>query len=389
MTIKVAHLITRFIIGGAQENTLFTVEGLSEKPEMDVWLISGPSLGPEGDLSYGIKKNKKYKVHHINLMRRAINPLFDCVAFIQIFNLFRKEKFDVVHTHSSKAGIIGRFAARAAGVPLIIHTIHGLPFHPYQPEWLNLFYKFLERLAACCTDKIVSVADIMTDKAVAAGIGKPDKFVTIRSGMEIEDFEKAASKANIVREEFGINKKEVVVGKVARLFPLKGHKYFIKAAVEVSRRNDNVRFLLVGDGMLREELETKVQELGLEKKFIFAGLVKPDEIPKMISAMDIVVHASLREGLAKVLVQALAEGKPVVSFDIDGAREVVRTGVNGFLVDPDDEEGFVQSVVTLVEDPVLRGKLGKTGYDILDPSFRKDVMVKLIEKLYKEMLETN
>ena len=159
-----------------------------------------------------------------------------------------------------------------------------------------------------------------------AGVAGKEKFVTIRSGMDITAFETAAGQADTTRQRLGIRDNEIVIGKVARLFPLKGHEYFIDAAEAISRKNKHVRYLLVGDGILRSSLEERVRQAGLEDAFIFAGLVQPDEIPEMIAAMDIVVHASLREGLAKVLVQALAERKPVVSFDIDGAREVVRNG---------------------------------------------------------------
>ena len=181
--IKVYHVITRMIIGGAQENTLYTVEGLHADPRFDVKLITGPAVGPEGDL-LARGRSKGIAVTVIRHMRRAINPVRDLIVFLQLWRMFVRERPHIVHTHSSKAGILGRLAAWFAGVPVIIHTIHGLPFHPYQSRAQNRLYVFLEKLCTRVSHKIIVVANAMRDTCLARGIGTASRYVRIFSGME-------------------------------------------------------------------------------------------------------------------------------------------------------------------------------------------------------------
>lgn len=381
---KVAHVITRLIIGGAQENTILTAEGLQKHYGYDVTLITGPPLGPEGSLLDGPWRASVNCVVLLHL-RRAIHPVRDAIAFLQLHGIFRREKYDIVHTHSSKAGILGRLAARMAGVKIIVHTIHGLPFHPYQGRLSNLIYILLERLSATVSTVIVCVADAMAEKAVAAGIAPKSKFVTIFSGMDLDSFLSSDASREAARRRLHISDDELVVGMIARLFPLKGHEYLFAAAQETVRRFPKVRFLLVGEGILREEFLRRLRQIGLRDRFVFAGLVRPERIPEMISAMDILVHTSLREGLAKALPQAMACGKPVVSFDVDGASEVVKNGVTGYLVHPKDVEGLSSALCRLLSDAALRNRMGQTGRRLVDPAFRKKVMVEKINALYNAL----
>ncbi len=330
---KVLHVITRLILGGAQENTLATVRILSGKDGYEVTLATGPPIGPEGSLMAEAEKTKA-KIILIPEMRREINPVPDAISLVKLYFLMLRGRYDIVHTHSSKAGILGRIAAKLAGVKVIVHTIHGLPFHPYQSRFLNLTYTALEKLAAPITDRIITVCDAMSEKAVRARVAGTNKFETIYSGMNLEPFLHTENAPPAKRRELGIEENEMVVGKIGRLFPLKGHKYLIESAPAVVKAFPNVKFLLIGNGILREELKSKVRRLGLESRFIFSGLAKREEIPELISVMDVLVHTSVREGLARVLPQALACGKPAISFDIDGAREVVIPEKTGFLVPP-------------------------------------------------------
>ena len=185
--IKVIHVITRMIIGGAQENTLYTVEGLHNDPAYQVKLITGPAVGPEGDLLRR-GRGKGIDIQILACMRRAIHPVRDIIVFFQLLYIFIKEKPHIVHTHSSKAGVLGRIAAKLAGVKVIIHTIHGLPFHPYQSRMTNRMYVFLERLSTRLSDKIIVVANAMRDKCLAQNIGYSDKYARIFSGMEVNAF---------------------------------------------------------------------------------------------------------------------------------------------------------------------------------------------------------
>ena len=380
---RVVHVITRLILGGAQENTLFTVEGLAGKKDYRVSLVTGPALGPEGSL---IERAKKSGIDLVELplLRREINPGFDLVAFRKLLRYFRQEKPVIVHTHSSKAGILGRLAARMAKVPIIVHTVHGMPFHRYQGPFQNTLYRMLERFCARFTDRIVTVAQAMTDQAVRSGIASPGKFVKILSGMEVESFLNAGGR-DTVRKQYGFSEKEFVIGTIARLFHLKGHEYIMEAAPAVLNRYPNVKFFFIGDGILKEQLENLADDLDIRGHFTFAGLTEPSRIPDMIQAMDLLVHTSLREGLARVLPQGLISGKPVISYDIDGAREVVIEGETGFLVPPESTSQLSEAILKILKDPEGAKKMGRRGRELYTRAFSKEVMVDRIDKLYREL----
>ena len=249
-----------------------------------------------------------------------------------------------MHTHSSKAGILGRIAAKLAGIRVIIHTVHGLPFHPYQSRTINGLYVFLERLCARISDKIIVVADAMRRTCLKNNIGYSGTFVRIFSGMEGRTFVSPDRGRREMRRILGYSDTDFVIAKVARMFPLKGHKDLVKAAETLCRSDRHTAFLFIGDGVLHKNLLKRIASLGLEDRFRFAGLVPPAEVPDYIAAADMVVHTSYREGLARIIPQALIAGKPVVSYDIDGAPEIIEDGKNGKLVVPGDITGLIGSV---------------------------------------------
>ncbi len=378
---RVIHVITRMILGGAQENTLFTVEGLARRGH-EVLLVTGPALGPEGELLSRARRSLVSTVI-VPSMRRALNPVLDLAAFLRLVVIILRFRPDVVHTHSSKAGILGRLAARLCRVPVIIHTIHGLPFHRDQNPLLNGLYIALERWCARCTTRIISVADAMTDQALAARIASPEKYITIYSGMEVEPLLAARIHRDAARAELGIAPDELVVGKVARLSDLKGHTYLFDAIPAVLERFPNTRFLLVGDGWLTDSLKARADRLGIRDRILFTGLVPPDRIPALLGAMDVVVHTSLREGLARVLPQALIAGLPVVSYDVDGAREVVIPNETGFLVPPKSIHELADALCALLESPDLRNRMGVAGRTLCTERFRAENMVRRIEQTYR------
>lgn len=379
--IKVFHVITRMIIGGAQENTLYTVEGLHANPSFDVVLITGPAVGPEGDLLERCR-GKGIDVRVLPCMRRAINPVRDVIAFFQLLYIFLKEKPRIVHTHSSKAGILGRIAAKCAGVNVIIHTVHGLPFHPYQSRMLNGLYVFLERLCVRISDMVIVVAYAMRDKCLARNIGHPGKYIRIFSGMESDIFIAPVRGRTYMRRDLGYADADFVVAKVARLFPLKGHSDVIRAAQKICGTDARVRFLFIGDGILRKKLEQEIASCGLEDRFRFQGLVPPAEVPDYIAAADMVVHASYREGLARVIPQSLIGDKPVVSYDIDGASEVVKDGVNGRLVPPGDVDGLAGAVTDVLKRYDIYTSNVHRSRDMVARDFSVEKMVKDITFCY-------
>lgn len=385
--VRVLHIITRMIVGGAQENTLLSVVGLDAMPEYDVTLVSGIDKGKEGELLTQARETTNLIV--LPEMGRSINPFSDLVAFWKLYRLIKKGRYTIVHTHSSKAGVLGRLAAWLAGTPIIVHTLHSLVFHDYQPWIVNRAWWLAKKICAPVTDFFISVSDVISAKAIAAGISTPDKYRTIYSGMELDWFLNAKFDATKVKEEFGIPLDAPVVGKIARLFPLKGHNQLMDAAPEIVRRVPNVRFFLIGDGVLLEHLQKRASEYGILENFVFAGLIDRERIPEMISAMDVVVHTSLREGLARVLPQSLAMGKPCVAFDIDGAREVVIDGKTGYLVKAFDSTTLAERVSQLLADSDLRKEFGENGRRHVDPNFRTEKMVADISDVYQMLLGQN
>jgi glycosyltransferase involved in cell wall biosynthesis len=319
-------------------------------------------------------------------LRRAIQPWNDSRAYRSLTAVLRDFQPEVVHTHSAKGGFLGRLAAWKLHVPAVIHTVHGAPFHPYQNPLARQFFVSCERYAARRCHALVSVADAMTDQLVAARVAPREKFTTVYSGMDVEPFLAADEDRQAVRARLGLQPDAVVVGKIARLFHLKGHEYLIAAASRVARQSPNVRFLLVGDGVLRPSLERQIADAGLADRFVFTGLVPPEEIPCLIGAMDILVHVSLREGLARALPQALIAGKPVVSYDVDGAREVVLSGETGFLVEPQSVAPLAEAIGKLAADSDLRARLGSQGRARFTDQFRHETMTRRLRELYCQVL---
>ncbi len=388
---RVVHIITRLILGGAQENTLITCKLLARRGH-DVTLITGPAIGPEGEL-FNQTKNEKYNVIVVPKMIRAICPLYDTISYFQIKKHLERLKPDIVHTHSAKAGILGRFAAHrlkgkwAENVPAVVHTIHGLAFHPYQSKWLNKFYITVEKSAAKRTDSFICVADAMTEQALAAGIGQREKYVTVYSAIEEDAFLNPVpeEERKSFRQKYGIPEDAIVLVTIARLFMLKGHKYIIESAKQLSKQFDNALWLFVGDGNLADHFKEQVRQLGLTEKIKFTDLLPPGQIPLAIQSSDILVHCSLREGLARTLPQAMLCGKPAISFDVDGAKEVVNQDT-GRLVKPKNVEQLTKACAEFIEDKNLRERLGIQGRQFVKEKFEPEKMVDIIEQLYKKLL---
>lgn len=410
---RIAHVITRMIIGGAQENTLHNCQDLVHLHGDEVLLVTGPAVGPEGDLlSERVRTNASdsgdsandlkgragrfeldgLPIELIDSLRRAIHPLHDWNATRDLRRTLLDFDPDVVHTHSAKGGLLGRHVgwglkrASTGKRPVVVHTVHGAPFHEYQSKLAHDFFVRCERWAASRCHKLISVADAMTDLMVEAGVAPREKFVTIHSGMNVDPFVRAVDHREAVRQKYGLRDEHVVVGKIARLFHLKGHADLVPAARLVADQHPNVRFLLVGDGILRAELEQQIKSLGLKEHFIFTGLVPPSEVPAMIGAMDILVHASYREGLARALPQALIAGRPAISYDIDGAREVVIDDQTGYLVGAGQVADLADRMIRLVGDGELRLRMGEEGRARFTDLFRHETMTRRIRELYADLI---
>ena len=380
---RVTHVITRLIVGGAQENTVASVLGLRQKPGVEVDLISGPTNGAEGSLESKFAGTPEI-LSVVPELVRPVHPLKDWGALRQLEKIFRKQKPDIVHTHSGKAGILGRLAARRAGVPVIIHTIHGPSFGAFQNGLSNFIFTAAERGAARATDHFIVVADAMKTQYLAAGIGQPRQYTKVFSGFPLEPF-LAARNDLTLRAKLGLQPDDFVVGTIARLVKLKGHDDLFTVAPELIRRCPQIKFLLVGDGEYRARFENLARSLKLERHFIFTGLVPPGEVPALVGIMDALVHLSLREGLPRALPQALAAAKPVAAYDCDGAREVCLENETGFLLRPGDWEGLKNRLLQLAKDAALREKFGRRGQDFVRQNFSVEGMVDGIYNLYLKL----
>jgi len=378
---KIVHVITRLIIGGAQENTVLTCRGLAEAGH-DVTLIAGAETGPEGSL-WNQAEASGANLVKVRSMRRAVRPVDDWRAVGEIERIFRAQKPDIVHTHSSKAGIIGREAAHRAGVSGIVHTIHGMSFNRTQPWATRALYRFLERRAGRFTRAFVSVADAMTAQAVAAGLGPRERFTTIRSGMETDGFAPNEQARRRVRAAWGVENENIVVGTIARLFDNKGYDEIMAAMPEAMRRAPHVRFVWVGNGARRRQYEQRLETMGLRDRVHFVGLISPNEVGAAVNGFDIVLHASRWEGLPRALVQGLLSEVPAISFDNDGAPEVVIPNETGVLVPFGDTAKLADAIVRLAGDAALRKSLGAGGRERCLREFDWRRMVRELDSLYR------
>src|ERR1700690_21105 len=290
---RVTHIITRLVVGGAQENTVASVLGLRRKPGVEVHLISGPTTGPEGSLESELAGAPEVLTRIPELVR-PIHPLNDWLALRRLEKILRQQKTGIVHTHNGKAGILGRLAARRARVPVIIHHIHGPSFGPFQGLLANRAFTAAERYAARVTTHFVCSASAMTRLYLAAGIGRPEMYTRVFSGFPVEPFLNATNDLAL-RVQLGLDKNHFVIGKIARLFKLKGHADLLAAFQKILPQIPHARLLLMGDGTLRSEIETQARAAGLAGKVIFTGLVPPGEVPYYVGIMGCLAHLSYRE----------------------------------------------------------------------------------------------
>ena len=381
---RVTHIITRLIVGGAQENTIASVLGLRAKPGLEVDLLAGPTGGREGSLESIVADAGCLTI--VPELIRPVRPWTDWLAYRRLTQLFLERKPDLVHTHSGKAGILGRLAAKKAGVPLIVHSIHGPSFGAFQGRLANFAFTAAERAAGRVTDHFITVAHAMSRQYLNAGIGRPKDYTRIFSGFDLKPFLEA-KRDPALATQLGIKEGDFVVGKIARLFELKGHDDLFAVAPSLVRRIPRIRFLLVGDGPWRARFEAMAAAPELKGRFIFTGLVPPAEVPRHVALMDCLVHLSRREGLPRALPQAMANGKPVVAYDSDGAGEVCRSEQTGILIHTGATRLLINAVELLASDAGYRRRLGEGGREFVRERFTLERLVDEQHALYLRLAE--
>jgi len=382
---RVTHVITRLIVGGAQENTIATVLGLRAKPGMDIDLVAGPTHGSEGSLEPLVAQEPGLLILMPSLVR-PIRPWSDWVTYRSLVHHFRMRRPHLVHTHSGKAGILGRLAAQRAKVPLVVHSIHGPSFGTFQGSLSNWMFTRAERIAGGYTTHFVVVADAMKQQYLKAAIGRPAQYTRIFSGFPLEPFLQAR-RDQTLRRQLGLAEDDFVVGKVARLFELKGHDDLFAAAPALIRQCPRIKFLIVGDGPWRDRFEREAARSELKGHFIFTGLIPPEAVPQHLACMDVLVHLSRREGLPRVLPQAMAVGIPVVAADCDGAGEVCLDDRSGYLVRSGDSAHLIILLLRLEASSTLRRRLGDFGRAFVKERFGLDRLVEDQWLLYRRLAD--
>jgi glycosyltransferase involved in cell wall biosynthesis len=388
--IRVVHVITKLELGGAQENTLYTL-GHLDPARFSGLLVTHP----EGLLVADALRDGRYETRLLPSLVREVRPASDARALAGLVGLLRAEMRAarraagggvprlIVHTHSSKAGILGRAAARLAGVPVVVHTVHGFGFHPRQRPAVRGFYVALERLAARWTSHVIAVAGADLDEGVALGLFARERTSLIRSGIEIARFAGTGLDRAAAVRALGFDPARPLVGMVACLKPQKNPVDFVRAAALVAASVPEAQFLLAGDGVLRPAVEEQVRRSGLEGRLRLLGWRR--DVDALIPCLDVLVLTSLWEGLPRVIPQAMAAGRPVVAYRVDGAPEAVEDGVTGYLVAPGDYRGAAARLVALLRDQALARQLGAAGRDRVG-EFDADLMVRSQEQLYDRLM---
>jgi glycosyltransferase involved in cell wall biosynthesis len=373
--IPVLYVITKLELGGAQKQLLSLIRGLDTE-KFSPFLFTGfdgPLLTDALGFSYLTLKRSR-------CLTRPVHPLKDILAFWELFFYIKRIKARIVHTHSSKAGIIGRWAAFCANVPVVVHTVHGWSFNDFQPFFLRWGYLWLERIAARISDSIVTVSEHDKAKGIACGVGCVQQYALIHYGIE-EVFFKA--QGFLVREEFKVPPGNLVVGMIACFKPQKSPEDFIRLAALIAPVEPNVTFLLVGDGALRAVVVKRIRGQNLEGRVFLAGWRR--DIPACIAAMDIVVLTSLWEGMPIVILEAMACAKPVVATHTGGIAEIVQEGETGFLVRPRDVQAMSAKVRLLLADGFLRERMGESAQRALGNDFCADKMAKDTARVYRAL----
>lgn len=379
--VVVLHVITRLIGGGADENTISTVEGLSSNYGSYICYLAA---GSESDRSVVNRLGKNIRFFTLPNLRRDVSPIHDTLALFSLMRLCRAVQCDILHTHTAKAGFLGRIAGALVGVPIIVHGLHGHTFHPSVPRPTRFVYYQLEKLAARFTSKFISVSSILQNDYIAAGVARSDKCVTIRSGMRLEKYSAMPASNSKLRHELGILSDDRVVGTICRLAPDKGPSYFLEMAKLVKNLLPHCKFVVVGEGPLRKKLEDLRDQMGLAEDVIFSGY--RTDAAELLGMFDVFVLTSLWEGLPRALVQAAVAEKPLVAFEVGGIPEVIQHGYSGYLVRPKNTKEMAQRVVYLLKRPNIAATMGKNGRSLVGKEWSVSNMVSQIHGVYESLL---
>lgn len=377
--LPVVHIITKLEFGGAQQVALDILSHI-DRGRFSPHLITGRQ-GYLMEAAQGLG----FPVHIAGSMEREIHPRLDAAAFREIRKIIRGiGGVAVVHTHSSKAGILGRWAAHREGVPVVVHTIHGYGITPLQSSLQRGMLKAVERMTSRVTTHLVAVSARTRQDGVGWGLFRPDQCSVIHCGFDLEPAFNAVPIRGRLSEEHGIPADVPLALMVACLKPQKAPHDFVGAADIVRRTFPRAHFMIAGDGQLRGAVEEEIRRRNLSGVVHLLGW--REDVFDLMKSADVVVLTSLWEGLPLVIPQAHASGKPVVATSVDGSPEAVREGVDGYLCDPGDVESVADRIVRLFRDPERAARMGEAGLETAR-RFHRDTMVRKQEELYLRLLE--
>ncbi|MFH2145977.1 MAG: glycosyltransferase family 4 protein [Candidatus Omnitrophota bacterium] len=377
------HIITELELGGAQKNALYIITHC-DNGRYNKFFISAP----RGLLVDTAKKIPGVTCCFFPSLKRKINPFADLITLFLLIKFMKTHKIDIVHTHSSKAGILGRWAARLAKVPVIIHTIHGWSFNNHTNVAARYLYIILERAASRVTTCFIAVSEHDIEKGLRYKIGRRSQYALIRYGVDLAQIA-ALSGQQLNKQDFGVPHSGKVVGMIACLKPQKNPLDFVRLAAAVLTHMPNTYFVLAGDGRLRRAMQNFICRRKLQHQVLLLGWRQ--DIYRIIPLFDIIVLTSLWEGLPIALLEAMANSKPIVAYDTDGVREIVRDRENGYVVAAQDVQALANRVAALLQNSSQAKQMGRRGYQLLsdNPAFWADKMLARVEGLYQKSLKIN
>lgn len=377
--VRVLHVITQLELGGAQQNTLYTCANLDRGRYEPVL-----ACGPGGYLDDEARALPDVPVHFVRSLVRPVRPHRDAAALVALVRLMRRLRPHIVHTHSSKAGILGRGAAWIAGVPRVVHSIHGFSFHEGQRPAVRAAYVAAERAVAGFTDVFIAVSHANREEGIARRIFPPQRCRVIRSGVDLSRFRAAGSRAGELRRELGLGPEDPLVGMIACLKPQKAPADFVDVARRVLEVEPRATFVLAGDGELRGALEGAIAGVpeGAKRIRLLGWRRDTDRI---VADLDVLLLTSRWEGLPRVLPEAMAAGRPIVATAVNGSPEAVVEGESGYLAPAGDTALMAARVVELLRDPARRLRMGEAGRR-LAAEWDIDGMVRAQEALYETLL---
>jgi glycosyltransferase involved in cell wall biosynthesis len=339
---------------------------------------------PGGRLIQLVEDNHM-KVWPFEHMVQPISPLKDTLALLDLTLFLKRNPYHIVHTHNSKSGFLGRLAATLAGIPVIVHTVHGFAFHDQEPLWRQILFRNLERLGSHWCDKMIFISQPLIDWALREKITYREKIEKIYSGIQLDQFRPVTADIKMKnREKWRLKKEDLVIGIVSKLWEGKGHITLIESFKALKQRLHNVKLVIVGEGDLYGELQRSVDNNELSDSVLFTGFQM--DVSEILSTFDVAVLPSFFEGMGRVLLEAMAMEKPVVASRVGGIPDLVKHRLNGLLVEPGDVAGLTHALEQILSDSVLSRKMGKEGRKRIREQFSADIMVQSIDKVYHELL---